>query len=167
MSLECGPAAGRAGWTEDRVERLIGLWREGRTAAEVAAALGGVTRNAVIGKVFRLGLCRGRAARPKPRAAAAPRRVRPARARAPRAAPGVPGGSGRAPSPFVELAPLAPFLERLGARACRWPIGDPRAEGFGFCGRAAAAGPYCEAHRRVAYETTSDGGEMRGARRAG
>ena len=43
-------------WTDDRVEVLKKLWVEGQSASQIAKELGGVTRNAVIGKVHRLGL---------------------------------------------------------------------------------------------------------------
>ena len=43
-------------WTEDRVEKLKSMWTEGNSASQIAKELGGVTRNAVIGKVHRLGL---------------------------------------------------------------------------------------------------------------
>ena len=43
-------------WNDDRVDKLKKLWAEGYTASEIAAKLGGLTRNAVIGKVHRLGL---------------------------------------------------------------------------------------------------------------
>src|SRR3954466_622786 len=43
-------------WSDDRVEQLKKLWEGGLSASQIAAALGGVTRNAVIGKVHRLGL---------------------------------------------------------------------------------------------------------------
>lgn len=56
-------------WTEERVERLTQLWQEGRSASHIAAELGGVSRNAVIGKVHRLGLS-GRG-KPQPQAPAA------------------------------------------------------------------------------------------------
>ncbi|WP_281409432.1 GcrA family cell cycle regulator, partial [Oharaeibacter diazotrophicus] len=70
-------------WTDERVERLKTLWAEGLSASQIAAELGSVTRNAVIGKVHRLGLS-GRAkpqvqaARPAAAAAAAPRVKSPA-----------------------------------------------------------------------------------------
>ena len=55
-----------AGWTEDRVGALKKLWLEGQSASQIAKALGGgVTRNAVIGKVHRLGLS-GRATPSQP-----------------------------------------------------------------------------------------------------
>ncbi len=43
-------------WTDERVELLKRLWGEGLSASQIAAEIGGVTRNAVIGKVHRLGL---------------------------------------------------------------------------------------------------------------
>ena len=68
-----------AGWTEDRVGALKKLWLEGQSASQIAKQLGGgVTRNAVIGKVHRLGLS-GRAAPSQPaRATFRPARPRPA-----------------------------------------------------------------------------------------
>src|SRR6266851_96252 len=65
------------GWTDERVEILKKLWLEGLSASQIAKQLGGVTRNAVIGKVHRLGLS-GRAEPPRPRRAApkTPRTVR-------------------------------------------------------------------------------------------
>ena len=49
-------------WTEERIERLKAMWTEGATASQIADELGGVSRNAVIGKAHRLGL----EARPSP-----------------------------------------------------------------------------------------------------
>ena len=64
-------------WTDERVELLKKLWSDGLSASQIAAELGGITRNAVIGKVHRLGLSgrakspsssrRGRASRARPR----------------------------------------------------------------------------------------------------
>ena len=51
------PRAGNGpGWTPDRIETLTRLWNDGLAASVIAAKLGEVTRNAVIGKVHRLGL---------------------------------------------------------------------------------------------------------------
>ncbi|HEY5346549.1 MAG TPA: GcrA family cell cycle regulator, partial [Rhizomicrobium sp.] len=58
-------------WSDDRVEQLKNLWTEGLSASQIARALGGVTRNAVIGKVHRLGLS-GRAKPSAPARAARP-----------------------------------------------------------------------------------------------
>ncbi|RMH48508.1 MAG: GcrA cell cycle regulator, partial [Alphaproteobacteria bacterium] len=76
-------------WTEERVELLKTMWTEGKSASQIAKALGGVTRNAVIGKVHRLGLSNrnnGAAEKDEPRPAAAaepPESAEPAAAQAP------------------------------------------------------------------------------------
>src|SRR5438093_13246123 len=67
-------------WTDERVEKLKKLWADGLSASQIAGELGGVTRNAVIGKVHRLNLS-GRA---KPAGSAVPRAHRPRVASAPR-----------------------------------------------------------------------------------
>src|SRR6476646_6714836 len=81
-----GGASGRSGrpkmgWTDERVELLKKLWQDGLSASQIAKQLGGVTRNAVIGKVHRLGLS-GRATPSKPARTTfkAPRPTRPAAA---------------------------------------------------------------------------------------
>ncbi|PKP62459.1 MAG: GcrA cell cycle regulator, partial [Alphaproteobacteria bacterium HGW-Alphaproteobacteria-8] len=53
-------------WTDERVEMLQQMWSEGQSAAQIAKALGGVTRNAVIGKVHRLGLSNRAPSAPRP-----------------------------------------------------------------------------------------------------
>lgn len=146
-------------WTEDRVEILSKLWLEGLSASQIAKQLGGVTRNAVIGKVHRLGLSgrakpsrparaparRPAAAKPKPRRASVP-----AVRRAPRPLP-VP------PPPPLEAKPMdngefATILT-ITDNMCKWPIGDPGSAEFRFCGRGAGKGEtYCSAHSRLAYQ---------------
>jgi GcrA cell cycle regulator len=141
------------GWTDERVETLKKLWLDGLSASQIAKHLGGVTRNAVIGKVHRLGLS-GRAAPSQPTRPAfkAPRPPRPAvsqpvaRRSVEHAVP--------APRPiaYVEEPGTATVLT-LGAHMCKWPIGDPSTDGFTFCGRRSAGeGPYCVEHARVAYQ---------------
>jgi GcrA cell cycle regulator len=146
------------GWTDDRVETLKKLWTEGLSASQIAKQLGGVTRNAVIGKVHRLGLA-GRAtpSRPakRPRPAARPRLV------------SAGGALGQRPRP--QAAPylaLVPQLDPLKAEdgsvttvltltdsVCRWPIGDPTDADFAFCGRGVGhAGPYCATHAQLAFQ---------------
>ena len=73
------------GWTDERVETLKKLWLDGLSASQIAKSLGGVTRNAVIGKVHRLGLS-GRATPSQPARTTfkAPRPARPAQPQAPR-----------------------------------------------------------------------------------
>jgi GcrA cell cycle regulator len=147
-------------WTDARVETLKALWLSGLSAAQVAAALGGVTRNAVIGKLHRLGVA-GRAGASPPDGGAPTRppvsRLAPtpsqrsARRLRPRAQ--LPAPSLCVPAPIAsEGPPLVAGLLSLGPHACRWPIGDPAASGFGFCGRPAeGAGSYCAGHRARAY----------------
>lgn len=142
------------GWSEERVTLLRKLWAEGLSASQIAKQLGGVTRNAVIGKVHRLGLA-GRATPSRP----AKRPVRAARPRvlgptAPRL---------RLPShmPYVVIPELEPLRFADGKVAsvltltesmCRYPLGDPTDAAFAFCGRAAPSGPYCCDHARLAYQ---------------
>lgn len=151
------------GWTDERVETLKKLWQDGLSASQIAKQLGGVTRNAVIGKVHRLGLS-GRAAPSKPARPVfkAPRPARPAaQPAAPRriAEPAVAQAAAvPAPTPvpspvrYVEEAPGSATVLTLGAHMCKWPIGDPSSDGFTFCGRRQSEGPYCTEHARVAYQ---------------
>ena len=133
------------GWTDERVEQLKALWTEGLSASQIARALGGVTRNAVIGKVHRLGLA-GRAGPPR---AERPRTV--SHRSVMRVA---------APEPeIVEEDPIVlddgsfATVLTINDRMCRWPIGDPSEHEFHFCGRKPKSGsPYCEAHARKAYQ---------------
>src|SRR2546428_5073765 len=86
------------GWTDERVELLKKLWADGLSASQIAAELGGITRNAVIGKVHRLGLSR----RAKSPSSTAPR------PRKPRAS----GQMMRLPRPSMRgNTPLAPTYE--------------------------------------------------------
>jgi len=143
------------GWTDERVETLRKLWLEGLSASQIAKQLGGVTRNAVIGKVHRLGLS-GRAApsHPSRQTFKAPRPPRPVTAPAPRprAIEPRPAAAAPRPAPFVELPGTATVLT-LGAHMCKWPIGDPSSRDFTFCGRRASEErPYCADHARLAYQ---------------
>jgi GcrA cell cycle regulator len=141
------------GWTDDRVATLKKLWLEGLSASQIAKQLGGVTRNAVIGKVHRLGLS-GRAAPSQPsRPVFRPTRPRPAVAAqpAPRREPVV-RQAAPMPAPVLDLPGTATVLT-LGAHMCKWPIGDPSTDSFSFCGRRSGdEGPYCIEHARVAYQ---------------
>ena len=147
------------GWTDERVELLKKLWQDGLSASQIAKQLGGVTRNAVIGKVHRLGLS-GRAAPSKPARTVfkAPRPARPAVAApsAPRriAEPVSHASSPQPPTParYIDEAPGMATVLTLGAHMCKWPIGDPSQDSFTFCGRRSSDGPYCQEHGQVAYQ---------------
>lgn len=152
-------------WTDERVTTLKKLWLDGLSASQIAKQLGGVTRNAVIGKVHRLGLS-GRAAPSQPARPVfkAPRPARPATASTIPAAPrrvvaAEPVAPAPAPvqvhQPLVAVrneAPGSATVLTLGAHMCKWPIGDPSSDSFTFCGRRSSEGPYCIEHARVAYQ---------------
>jgi GcrA cell cycle regulator len=165
-------------WTDERVERLKSLWLEGLSASQIAAELGGVTRNAVIGKVHRLGLSgrvkpQSQAARPtaqahpraKPSASARPAPSRPQRPItignvALKASPEAETRPAPQPSRAIEEGPIT--FERvtilnLTEQTCKWPVGDPGRPDFFFCGRKSDEGiPYCGYHARIAYPPSSD-----------
>lgn len=151
-------------WTDERVEALKKLWQEGHSASQIAKQLGGVTRNAVIGKVHRLGLS-GRAApsqpaRPLYKPAKPPRQVNAATTPPPQPAPRRIVSEPTIVRPVPSL-PAISIIEQpgtatvltLGAKMCKWPIGDPSSDSFSFCGRRADDGiPYCVEHSRLAYQ---------------
>lgn len=154
-------------WTDDRVEQLKKLWESGLSASQIAAELGNITRNAVIGKVHRLGLS-GRAKAPS---SAAPRQRK---VRAPQhmmriSRPMSRGNTALAqafeveveadPVAFDNVVPMGQrrTLLELTEDTCHWPIGDPGSTEFFFCGGKALGGlPYCAQHSRVAYQPASD-----------
>ncbi|MCT7374507.1 GcrA family cell cycle regulator [Chelativorans salis] len=163
-------------WTDERVEMLKKLWAEGLSASQIAAQLGGVSRNAVIGKVHRLKLSsRGRAA-------ASPARQKKSTAS---------GGSGgarrqRSSRPITAsvgatalkvqfeedavayqrlrpvenvVVPISRNLKlvQLTEHTCKWPNGDPLSEDFSFCGNnAGESSPYCTYHSKLAYQPASE-----------
>lgn len=162
-----------AGWTEDRVGALKKLWLEGQSASQIAKQLGGgVTRNAVIGKVHRLGLS-GRAAPSQPARAtfktARPRPAAPAPTQAPSTPRRIEAVQPRDAQPVAPTPAQAPELPgtatvlTLGAHMCKWPIGDPSSREFSFCGRRASEGVYCVEHARVAYQPQVRKGAKDGA----
>ena len=149
------------GWTEERVELLKKLWADGLSASQIAAELGGITRNAVIGKVHRLGLS-GRAKSPS---SSAPRARKPRSSsmiRVPRAH--IRGNTALAydyaaePEPELIEIPIEQRknLLQLTEATCHWPVGDPGSTDFFFCGGPSNEGsPYCNFHSRVAYQPAS------------
>lgn len=162
-------------WTDERVQLLKKLWMEGLSASQIADELGDVTRNAVIGKVHRLGLP-GR-----PKTASSIRRVRKVQRSSMPRVPTIEhdinkkqkaedsckqspprttnGHTGSYTPRFREL--FIPPAERvaildLNENTCKWPIGDPSSKDFHFCGRKTKAGmPYCKYHCNIAYPPAS------------
>lgn len=150
-------------WTEQRTDTVKKLWLDGLSASQIARQVGGVTRNAVIGKVHRLGLS-GRAAPSQPSRPAF-KATRPSRPLT--AAPSAPRRiakvmSSTAPAVQVQQQiirveePGSATVLTLGAHMCKWPIGEPSTDGFTFCGRRAGDGaPYCVEHAKIAYQPTA------------
>jgi GcrA cell cycle regulator len=153
-------------WTDERVELLKKLWSDGLSASQIAAELGGITRNAVIGKVHRLGLS-GRA---KSTSTGAPR---PRKTRSPshmlRIGRAVRGNTALAHAYDIEVEAepelidnIIPIGQRrtileLNEQTCRWPVGDPGSTDFFFCGgQTITSLPYCAYHSRMAYQPASD-----------
>jgi GcrA cell cycle regulator len=133
-------------WSDDRVKQLKRLWQEGLSASQVARALGGVSRSAVIGKVHRLGLA-ARGSSSQPTRQRTPRSLRPQLAKS---APTI---------ALVEVDPLPladgtfATMRTIDKHMCRWPIGNPISLQFHFCGRPNKANsPYCEAHAVRAHQ---------------
>jgi GcrA cell cycle regulator len=150
-------------WTDERVDLLKRLWSEGLSASQIAGRLGSVTRNAVIGKVHRLGLS-GRATTSRMKSHRP--RTRMANVKRPVKSRFVQSGNPAvralymdveayvAPAEEIEI-PLAErkTIQTLGECSCRWPIGDPQTAEFHFCGRnKVPALPYCEVHARRAFQ---------------
>ena len=178
---EVAAAGGAWLWPEERIALLKRLWDEGLSATEVALRMGGgLTRNAVLGKVHRLKLPARRQAEIKPRprnrsggfvADITSERIRARQAaRAGEAAPGEPqrrpvahpssGAARQLPAQgekeWVRPEPQGMrmlSLVQLTERTCKWPVGDPLQPGFGFCGHPVEPGgrmPYCPAHQQRA-----------------
>jgi GcrA cell cycle regulator len=162
-------------WTDERVELLKKLWADGLSASQIAAELGGITRNAVIGKVHRLGLS-GRAKSPS---STAPRPRKPRQTHMMRVRPQMRGNTALAhayaydtdvepePELIENIIPIGQrrTLVELNENTCRWPIGDPSSQEFFFCGGPPVAGhPYCGYHSRVAYQPPAARRDRRPAR---
>lgn len=162
-------------WTDERVDLLKKLWGEGLSASQIAGELGGVTRNAVIGKVHRLGLSgrakapqpvTGRPKKPMPRPATSTGRTEPGPvsvgATALKAETQPVARPQTAPAPqFTSLSdePLIPHATvlQINEQTCKWPVGDPNSDDFHFCARRSDIGiPYCAYHARIAYQPVAD-----------
>jgi GcrA cell cycle regulator len=156
-------------WDGERVELLCKLWQDGISASRIAAQLGaGITRNAVIGKVHRLGL----AGRAKP--ASSSGAPRPRRVVAPHATQKTVALRGNTlmlrevviaeeyEPAVLPQAVVIPISERvtiteLRENMCRWPLGDPLTPEFRYCGtNCDTSVPYCRPHGRMAYQQVPD-----------
>ena len=159
-------------WTEQRIEMLRRLWGQGQTASQIAAALGGVTRNAVIGKAHRLGLT-GRPSpikrdaggnsipkrRPVPRRVmtSQPKPMMPLQRSMPTQSQDGGVSVSQPPAPREQPRNYPPARAHGGTKSCSWPVGDPKQPGFHFCGEPSEPGrPYCANHCHQAYQRKSE-----------
>ncbi len=168
-------------WTDERVALLRKLWSEGLSASQIAAQLGGVSRNAVIGKVHRLKLSsRGRATaavftcKKKITMATTTSTTESVQCTAPvaRTMTAIIGATALQTefdtesvaryytSPVESVViPISRRLQlwQLTERTCKWPNGDPLTEDFNFCGNEAdESGPYCGYHSKIAFQPASE-----------
>ena len=137
-------------WTDEKVTKLKELWGKGNTASQIAEIIGGISRNAVIGKAHRLNL----SAKIKTRTATSNKdfdnsqsntNIKHRKSR----------GS-RFKSLIIEkdFEPEQPKqLEELDENSCKWPIGHPDEKNFYFCGRSSLKDfSYCKLHLLYAYQ---------------
>ena len=137
-------------WTDEKVNKLRELWGKGNTASQIAEIIGGVSRNAVIGKAHRLNL----SAKIKTRTAVNNKNFN----RSLENKNGLPknGRKNKFKSLIIEkdFEPENPKqLEELDENLCKWPIGHPNETSFYFCGRSSLKDfSYCKLHILYAYQ---------------
>ena len=137
-------------WTEEKVSKLKELWGKGNTASQIAEIIGGISRNAVIGKAHRLNL----SAKIKTRAATSNKNfdnsIEENNVKSRR------GRNSKFRSLIIEkdFEPENPKqLEELDENSCKWPIGHPDEKSFYFCGRSSLKDfSYCKLHLLYAYQ---------------
>ena len=123
-------------WTDERLDELKKLWAEGWSISQIGEALG-VSRNAIAGKAHRMGLPK----RPSPISKSKTEKAKPVSDKE------------------EQYLPLRLELRQLewSRSKCCWPTGDPKKNGFVFCGDAVVPGkPYCLPHCQEAYTTSRD-----------
>ena len=172
-------------WTDERIKQLRQLWSEGQSASKIAEKLGGVTRNAVIGKIHRLGL--SNRSENSEKKIITKKRGRPAKVKNTDTFQKQIDNSKNKDFSQVNSDKFDGFhvdslegdkntlldatlanvseleenakklnLMELTERTCKWPIGDPATENFWFCGHPSEQGkPYCSTHVSIAFQPIS------------
>ena len=143
-------------WTHERIEQLKKLWEAGYTASNIATELGGITRNAVIGKAHRLGLSGRMKSKSEVSSVSIVRKRK------------MPVNKN---SKIIELTtsvePMNPTsFADIKDGLCRWPLGEPEDLDFKFCGRKCAEGTiYCTEHHSLAYQPLNQTRQKRASRK--
>jgi hypothetical protein len=145
-------------WTNERVGVLQRLWADSKTAIEIAAALNGVSRSAVLGMIFRLRLGADDGPGGKTSRANASKATKRRAKEVPPLAPSRRHRRTRKKNPIADTPPRrsGPVgLFDLANHMCRWPHGQLGGRNYLFCGAPGAdlSGgiPYCALHMRRAY----------------
>ena len=137
-------------WNEEKVNKLKELWGKGNTASQIAEIIGGISRNAVIGKAHRLNL----SAKIKTRFVASNKNFDGTAEN--KNLPSKQGRKSRFKSLIIDknFEPENPKqLEELDESSCKWPIGHPDEKSFYFCGRTSLKDfSYCKLHLLYAYQ---------------
>ena len=137
-------------WTEEKVAKLRELWGKGKTANQIAEIIGGISRNAVIGKAHRLNL----SAKIKTRSVVSHKNFDDESENKDQKS--VKGKRSRFKSLIIEknFEPENPKqLEELDENSCKWPIGHPNEKSFYYCGRTSLKDfSYCKLHLLYAYQ---------------
>ena len=137
-------------WNEEKVEKLKELWGKGSTASQIAEIIGGISRNAVIGKAHRLNL----SSKIKTRNASSSQNFDNSSEET--SSKQRKNRKSKFQSLIIEkdFEPENPKkLEELDESSCKWPVGHPEEESFYFCGRSSLKDfSYCKLHLLYAYQ---------------
>ena len=122
-------------WTEEKIKQLKKLWAKGKSTVEIGRELG-ISKNAVVGKVHRLGLDSRPSPIKKPKNEKKPTK--------------------RITIQKEKDNDIVTLMD-LKLNSCRWPYGDPFSEDFHFCGKECKTGkPYCPEHCKTAYTSLKE-----------